>query len=389
MLSGRGRRALRLIAGALAAMVVASLFYLHPGFPSLPKWPAAPPAPGPSLVANDYWAVYDFVSANTGWALVVGSQPGPARSFVYRTTDGAKHWNVQLTAYSANQGVAGIQFFDSNRGVVSIGSPGQLYRTSDAGTHWDSVSIPPYEVDEIRFSDPANGWLLASEPDPGSLQHFFATTDAGGTWTELASPGWSGSADRGRIGGLQFRRGGEGWLGAAAPQPTVYSTVDGGASWHPHVLPRIPQANPDPLSRQVFAFYTYVSLLPGAGVIAIVDYPEGGADKSFAYTSLDGGSTWHSAAPPPGGAASDFVFQDSAHWWATPLGTLWKSSDAGRSWNRISQLPNDWRYQAQIIDGKHAWAQLFTARDAVVGSGLALTSDGGLHWHQVDTPRPA
>ncbi len=82
-------------------MVVASLIYLHPAFPSLPKGPVAPPKPSPSLVSNQYSALYDVVTANTGWALVVGPDSGPSPSYVFRTTDGAKHWNVQLTAYSA------------------------------------------------------------------------------------------------------------------------------------------------------------------------------------------------------------------------------------------------------------------------------------------------
>ena len=388
-LSRRSRRALPLIAGSLAAIVVASLIYLHPAFPSLPKGPVAPPKPSPSLVSNGYYAVYDFVSATTGWALVAGPQSGPARSFVYMTTDGAKHWNVQLITYSANPGIAAIQFFDSKHGVVSMGSPGQLYRTSDAGTHWDSVPLPPYQVDEITFSDPLHGWLLASEGDLRSVRHFFATTDGGGTWTELAWPRWAGSADRGSIGGLQFRRPGEGWLGAAASEPTVYATVDGGASWQPRVLPRIPQANPDLPSGPDSAFYTYIRLLPGVGVFAIIGYSEGGANKSFAYTSFDGGTSWRSVAPPPGGTAWDFVFQDSSQWWSTPLGTLWKSSDAGQSWKRVSQQPEDWRYWPHIIDAKHAWAELFSSRDVVTGTGLAITSDGGLHWKQVDAPQPA
>jgi photosystem II stability/assembly factor-like uncharacterized protein len=396
-LSRRGRRALPLIAGALAALVVASLIYLHPAFPSLPKGPVAPPKPSPSLVSNGYYALYDFVSATTGWALVAGPQSGPARSFVYMTTDGAKHWNVQLITYSANPGIAAIQFFDSKRGVVSIGSPGQVYRTSDGGAHWDSVRLPPYEADEITFSDPSHGWLLASEPDPnahppiggytGRLGHFFATTDAGSTWTELVWP-WAGPDVISR---LQFRRSGEGWRGAAAStEPTVYSTTDGGASWHPHVLPRLAPASPDSPSGPDFVFSTSVSLLPGVGVIAITDYArKGGPHTSFAYTSFDGGTTWRSVAPPPGSTAWDLVFQDSSQLWAMPLGILWKSSDAGQSWKKVSQQPDDWAYQPHIIDAKHAWAELFSTHGPAGGTGLAITSDGGLHWKQVDTPRPS
>jgi hypothetical protein len=388
-LGRHGRRALPLIAGALAAMVVASLIYLHPAFPSLPKGPVVPPSPSPSLVPTQYSALYDFVTANTGWALVVGPDSGPSPSYVFRTTDGAKHWNMQLTAYSALPGIARIQFFDSKRGVVAIGSPGQLFRTSDAGAHWDSVSLPPYNADEITFSDPSHGWLLTSVPDPASTRHFFATIDGGGTWTELVWPKGTAWAANGGIGGLQFRRPGEGWLGSGASEPAVYSTVDGGATWQPHAVPRIAQANPDPPSGPAFAFYTYVRLLPGFGVIANVDYSEGGAYKSLAYTSFDGGTTWRSVAAPPDSTAWDFVFQDSSQWWAAPPGTLWKSSDAGQSWKRVSQQSDEWKYQPHIIDSKHAWAELFSSRNRGSGTGLATTSDGGLHWKQVDAPRPS
>jgi hypothetical protein len=119
-LSRRGRRGLPLIAGALAAIVVASLIYLHPPFLSLPKGPVTALSPGPSLVQAQFSSMYSFVSATTGWGLVVGPQGQPSPSYVYRTTDGAKHWNLQLTTYPAyNPAVAGIKFFDGKRGGVS------------------------------------------------------------------------------------------------------------------------------------------------------------------------------------------------------------------------------------------------------------------------------
>jgi photosystem II stability/assembly factor-like uncharacterized protein len=287
-----------------------------------------------------------------------------------------------------------IQFFDSKRGVIAMGNPGQLYRTGDAGTHWDSVPLPAYQANQITFTDPSHGWLIAFEPDPnprpiiggytGQLGHFFATTDGGSTWAELAWP-W---ASANGIAGVQFRRVGDGWRGAGASEPTVYSTVDGGASWQPHVLPRIALASPDPALKPNFAFNTFVHLLPGAGVMVITAYPNNSAYSSptfTAYTSLDGG-TWRSVEPPPGSTAWDFAFQDSSHWWAMPAGTLWKSSDAGRSWQKVSQQVDDWKYQPQTIDAKHAWAVLYPTSAKAPGTGLAMTSDGGLHWTQVNTP---
>ena len=381
-LSRRGRRGLPLIAGALAAIVVASLIYLHPPFLSLPKGPVTALSPGPSLVQAQFSSMYSFVSATTGWGLVVGPQGQPSPSYVYRTTDGAKHWNLQLTTYPAyNPAVAGIKFFDGKRGVVSIGS-GAVYRTIDAGATWDQVRVPLYPLNEITFSDPSHGWMLASEPDQGP-RHFFTTADRGDTWTELALP-LAGTG----VGGLRFRAQGEGWRGAGASVPTVYSTLDGGATWEPHALPHDPQASPGPPPGSNFTYKTSVGLLPGVGVLA---YTRNSADEG-AYTSFDGGTTWRPVAPPPGRANfSDFVFQDSSHWWAMHLGDLWKSSDAGQSWKMVSQQPEGWVYQPEVIDAKHAWAELLAypgVRDPGQGPGLAMTSDAGLHWTQVDAPRP-
>jgi len=374
--SRHGRRALPLIAGSLAAMVVAGVIYLHPAFPSLPKGPAAPLPPIPSTVPAEYFPQYAFISATTGWALLFGTPPS-TRSYVYRTTDGAKHWNLQLDL--AGAGFGDIKFFDSKRGMVWIGFPIQLYRTSDAGSHWSPVSLPPYQADEVTYSDPSHIWLLASEPDPGLLRHFFATSDGGNAWTELAWPKGAVWANKLAVGHLQFRQPGEGWLATAeGSEPAVYSTADGGASWERHALPR-----PSGLDNAVD---TYVSLLPGAGVIAYIDF--GPPMDLIQYTSFDGGTTWSLVTHPPNAPAQDISFQDSSHWWAAGSGTLWKSSDAGRSWKFVYQEPNSWVFQPRFIDMKHGWAELIVLQVWPPG-GLAMTSDGGLHWTQVNAPGPS
>jgi photosystem II stability/assembly factor-like uncharacterized protein len=392
--SRHGRRALPLIAGSLAAIVVAGLIYLHPAFPSLPKPPAAPPSPSPATVPAGYSHQYDFISATTGWALLVGMSP-PTRFYVYRTTDGAKHWTMQFSADGPDNGFRDIKFFDSQRGMIWMGSPIQLYRTSDAGTHWAPVPLPPYQVNLVTFSDPVHGWLLASERDQELLRHFLVTIDGGSTWTELAWPTGAAWANDGGAGHLQFRRPGEGWLAAAgAPEPTVYSTVDGGASWEPHVLPTP--------SGPGLAVDTTVGLLPGVGVIAYTDYPQGLGvpTNSFAYTSTDGGTTWRSVTLPadcPPGRSSPcpsvppwtFTFQDTSHWWAASADTVWESSDAGQSWQSVYQQLGNLVYQPQFFDANHGWAELFMLGSPGQASGLAMTSDGGRRWTQVNAPGPS
>lgn len=292
---------------------------------------------------------------------------------------------MQLSADSTDAGFGDIKFFDSKRGVIWIGSPVRMYRTSDAGTHWDPVSLPSSQATEVTFSDPSHIWLLASQPDPGLLRHFFATIDGGSTWTELALPKGVAWANNGGISHLQFRRPGEGWLAAAgASEPTVYSTVDGGASWEQHALPRPSGAD--------VAIESFVGLLPGVGVIAYTDYSldyGGGATKSFAYTSFDDGTTWRLVTPPADAPVWNLTFQDSSHWWVTYLGTVWESSDAGQSWKSVYQQLDNWVFLPQFVDVKHGWAMLVTLTSVGPPNGLVMTSDGGLHWTQVNAPQPS
>jgi photosystem II stability/assembly factor-like uncharacterized protein len=386
--SRRARRALPLIAGALAAAVVAGLIYLHPTFPTRPQ--VTRPVPSPPVISGLYSAIFDFVTPSAGWALVFDKLEGPEHVYLFRTTDGAKLWKKEFSSSSPQGGVSGIRFFDRNAGLIFFGFPAQLYRTSDAGIHWTPVGLPPHSAISISFSDPAHGWVIAQEPEPGFATHLFATTNFGSSWTELSLP--QGAVWRGKGGtgaDPQFRRANDGWLGAVADRPTVYHSVDGGASWQPHILPILPAAVPDTGGKPIppgFAYYVNVSLLPGSGVIALVDY----VGFSGAYTSFDGGGTWRALALPPTEMAySDFVFQDSTHWWAMRFGTLWKSSDAGQTWKYIGQQLDDFDYRPHVIDAKHAWAELLGSPGSQFqATGLAMTSDAALHWTYVNVPKP-
>ena len=393
VLSPRARRALPLMAGALAAIVVTGLVYLHPSFPPSSTTPVAKAVPSAPVLSAMYSPTFDFVTPSIGWTLVVDSLNKPQHVYVFRTTDGAHHWQQQFSSSSSQFSIlSGIQFFDRNRGLISFGSPGHLYRTNDGGNQWMSVALPPYSASAITFSDPSHGWVLTQEPDPSLTLHLFATSDGGNKWTELPWPRWAVWAGKGGIGDLQFRPPNDGWLGALASQPTVYSTTDGGATWQPHVLPNLPAPDlsrggkPIPPGGLGSAYSTHVTLLPGVGVIAFVDYDVRGG----AYTSFDGGKTWRALAlPPPEIGYSDFVFQDSTHWWAMRFGTLWKSSDAGQTWKHVGQLLDDFDYRPHVIDAKHAWAELHTSTGSRFPvTGLAMSSDAGMHWTYVNVPKP-
>jgi hypothetical protein len=179
-------------------------------------------------------------------------------------------------------------------------------------------------------------------------------------------------------------------MGGFAQQSSAYSTVDGGVTWQAHKLPVTIVGKGGFAEGSPPLVETSVSLLPGAGVLAVAFDPNA---SPIGLTSFDGGSTWRRIAPPPGSTSySDFVFQDAFHWWAMRFGTLFKSSDAGQTWKQVALQLDEWDYVLQVIDARHAWAQLvvtFPRSTSVQGTGLSTTVDGGLHWNPVDVPRPS
>ena len=354
-------------------MVVAAGFaYLRP--PPTHKQ-ATPPASIDPLLYSSNPVNFAFITPSIGWASldVAGSSPGAGQFRIFRTVDGAKHWQQQFAGQSNSNGFSPItvQFFDKTHGFMAVGGPiGQLYRTTDGGAHWDSVGLPPsLQIEFVTFSDPSYGWLLAASTSTGSQAlNLYATGDAGTSWQRLPDPPADAS-------GLSFRRPSEAWMGGVGlGPPHVYSSSDAGQSWQRHDVPGFW----DP----ALGYDVFPDLVPVAGVVvtAFCECANSTAQPGpFYYTSSDGGTTWR-VVPSPGFLA----YQDSTHWWATTSDALFKSSDAGRSWKQVATMPTSWQvFGPVILDPMHAWASI----NVMGGFGLALTSDGGLHWTLAKVPK--
>jgi photosystem II stability/assembly factor-like uncharacterized protein len=395
-LTARGRRALPLIAGALAAIVVASLIYLRAGAP-----PAAVSSPEPSpipVLDSRFSAAYDFLTPSLGWSLV--SQPGPDPSplSVFKTTDGARHWFKQLNGMSQN-GDMELTFLDRSHGLVTQPNGGTyFYRTRDGGAIWTRVELPA-AMDSMTFADANHGWAIVTiAPPPGPMApptvQLMATSDGGDSW----HPGvWPAGGQPGFKGGgtprLAFRANGEGWLGASSQAPTVYLTNDGGSTWTSVRLPSPQCTSPAPAPDELKglpgtpSFNTVVTLPPAKGAIVSV-----GSDCGFSLDleTLDGGQTWRAVSPPP--LFQDFQgvsFLDSTHWWAAHDGFVYRTDDGGRSWRDMKAVLRDGWFYGQIgaIDPRHAW-MVMGSPSQPSAAGLAMTSDGGVSWKAVNVPRP-
>jgi photosystem II stability/assembly factor-like uncharacterized protein len=356
--------------------VLVSVVFLRSGAP--PANTAASTAPVPHL-SGPYTATFDFIEPSHGWALVLDyTQPG-SRFWIFVTLDAADHWRRQFEAAARYEGGYGpstnvyIHFFDALHGFAYAGA---LYRTVDGGAHWSMVATPT-DGPFFTFASATRGWILPT--DWSVPPHLYATEDGGTTWTAVPTPLPPGVVVN-PFAGFGFRDDGEGWLGAALSQATVFLTRDGGASW---------RSIPLPVSELGYDIYfSRAELLPGHGVLAIVGSPAG----LVAYYSDDHGGTWRKVAALPESECLSYAsFVDAVHWWVACYGFLFKTADAGADWTRVPvrQLPPGWIIQpVYAIDANHGWWSMISSTNSLE-SALMMTSNGGADWHAVNVPQPA
>jgi photosystem II stability/assembly factor-like uncharacterized protein len=380
----RERRAITLVVIALVVVAAASLAYLYPSLSSKTA-PASPlVTPLPMTKPGDFVA-YDFVTPSLGWALEVSTSVSalPGQYWVSRTTDGAKHWQTQLHGgIKANGGLTfSIQFFDNTHGVIAVGFPIELMHTANAGLSWDKVTTPEAQAISVLFSDRQHGWLLANT-DASSYRaaHLYATRDSGDSWQQMPDPPSESIA-------MAFRSPLEGWMWSVGQdQSHLYVSRDAGNTWQSSNIPEPPGRQ-----RGQTVMVNTVRVLPGAGVVATFAFTEGHGPlyPLFEFTSFDYGTSWKNVLQSPNQVFFGLEsFEDASHWWRIDSGTLYKSPDAGQTWNAVSSnLENGsfWVYQPHVLNSKHAWARISIGER----SGLTMTSDGGLHWTRQNVPQPA
>jgi len=374
----RTTQRLIVIVAAVAIIAVAGVWALRPeGSNSSPTGSVGPSAF--RTISGPYSATYDFITPSLGWALVVDYNTRSTRFFLFKTTDGAAHWQKQYVG-QAEGDVLHLHFFDAHNGFLSAGL---AYRSTDGGDHWQRVGFPGRDA-SVTFASPTIGWAEVFDTERSA--RLYVTVDAGQTWTQVgAAPPSSEELQPVAEGGQtsRFRESGEGWLGAVHQgAPTVSVTANGGASWR--TIELFPTFGAD-------YYDATVRLIPGTAVVAFLSDQTG--RPLGASMSSDGGASWTGLAFPPVGGVSpgELTFVDGDHWWLFDSGSVYTTDDGGRSWlylHELAFLTSSWRsVGARAIDQGHAWWALTSTANSEVGA-LAMTSDGGEHWEMVNAPQP-
>jgi len=269
--------------------------------------------------------------------------------------------------------------------VASIATVGILYVKPEALNRTEPL-IPntyrtingPYSV-VYDFISPTRGWALVSTfTGESSMFFIFKTTNAAEGWQKQ----YGGTPGNGRARGLHFFDQENGFIYGG----DTYRTVDGGDHWD------LVQS-PGP-SAQVW----FCSPLEGWGEVF-------DSDGLRVYRTVDGGVTWHrsSSDPPEPAREQAFggdgmpAFRIGGEAWfgadSQPGAPVLVTRDGGSTWNTIHVLPQgpqDEMYATSVrVVGEATVTVFVTDEGPETGRNQALvSSDGGLHWANVEFPIP-
>jgi photosystem II stability/assembly factor-like uncharacterized protein len=136
----------------------------------------------------------------------------------WRSTDHGATW-ARIEAFPTSYL---SRFALSRAGDLYVMGYGALHRSSDNGTHWDSLVVPDAELVDIAIAP--NGSVYITTDSLGILR----STDRGVTWSSII-PRWNNKAILG-LGNIAIRRNGDlfAWRGGGID---ILQSSDDGATW--------------------------------------------------------------------------------------------------------------------------------------------------------------
>jgi photosystem II stability/assembly factor-like uncharacterized protein len=358
-----------------------------------------------------YFSALDFVSADQGWIAETKASNSPSQvgpTVVYRTTDGGRTWQRQLSW--DGPGPEQVRFSaDGKQGLV-VGRGGvPLFQTSDGGATWERMSLPPAatQVAQLYFLDSREGWVISylNEATPG-FAGVFNTTDGGRTWTQTARLDVNKDFSYGPGGSLQgqlvFRDSSTGWFVGSNYSGTnipvvelhLFVTSDGGRSWAVQALSTTAEAALNSGNASISS-PQFVNQLQG--VLLVTKFSAPGAQQgpavlgTYVYTTADGGASWSApraiTLPAAPGLVRSLSLVDASHWFVVSDSGIFRTTDAGAHWGPLTSSPpsSDYVLAVEFQDVDIAWVEV-GGRGAHPALALYRTTDGGVHWTRFSVP---
>ncbi len=367
--------------------------FLTPNYGWIPDGMGALPMAAGLDITTDGGRHFHLVGADrarsAGNAVLVSRQVGYVTGyninyrFVLKTVDGGRTFTQILPRYSPTEGV---HFVSARLGYgVGDASDYSAFLTSkNGGQTWRLTGrIPGTQLDgaTLTFANAKDGWIVAQNVT-NNLQDLYRTTDAGTHWTLAAQiPGRL--YDSSQITALHFWNANDGVLEIRGVNglENIYTTSDGGRHW------RIAAPTNWAVGISWIDSWAAHGVIFGASSGNL--YQNGGHNLTV-QTSADGGKRWRIIWRQPSTVAQigsmDFINSDvgwmTYYVWPANRGDLYlsrllKTADGGRTWTAVTFADNPelWapnNAQIDFVTSKVGWM--------LVQNGLLRTTDGGRTW---------
>ena len=147
---------------------------------------------------------------------------------VLNTTNGGITW-IYANFPNHNYYFSSVFFVNDLIGYIG-GTPNdflsisKIFKTSNGGDSWDSLSAEASFVKAIYFINPVIGWIIQVY-NAGGVQHISKTMDGGLNWSYQFSYS--------HLNTVFFFNTLNGWTSGDGSGPTVFTTTNGGSSWNP------------------------------------------------------------------------------------------------------------------------------------------------------------
>lgn len=247
--------------------------------------------------------------------------------------------------------LTGIGAVPQTHRLFALPGTGGLLRSEDNGKTWAEVRQRAFDgyQDSLQFVRFFDEYYGWIGGESGVLLN---TTDGGTTWTRRVVPGNGGPID---FSDAQFISRREGWIFS---QGIIRHTTDGGENWQV-------------VSSNTLAYAVHFQ--SAARAFGILDAPALAGQGDAAGFSSDGGRNWKVLTDlPRDGLAFFFLDQDHGWLWDNP-GRVWTTLDGGENWSPISSVPGHKKCNIVFATPAVGWA--------IQDNGdLFGTSDGGRSW---------
>lgn len=265
-------------------------------------------------------------------------------SHLSKSTDGGFNWQTVTFPFNPSDNINAVFFLTEQTGYVG-GSNGVVYKTSNGGSSWNSVSIAGYTsgINDLFFFSPDTGYAVGGFSGGFNL---YKTTDGGTSWTGITNPHTSTLytmrwEDRNNcmIVGTSSR---------------FIKTTDGGLTWSSPTLP--------------------------VGATTLYDVMRGDAQTIYAagtsgrvFKSTDNGVSFSSVTNPAGGAIYSIEFDDADNGFLFGSnGIALRTTNGGTSWEWIPI------FTTEVIRGSIKYGNTIIA--GAYESNFGISTDNGLTW---------